>query len=66
MGPTKLLLHLLDFPNQSISFLKMFTVGFFLFIARELIFFLKKKKNHHTQSSLELYSSMRCSFRIFA
>jgi len=44
MGPTKLLLHLLDFPNQSISFLKMFTVGFFLFIARELIFFLKKKK----------------------
>jgi len=44
MGPTKLLLHLLDFPNQSISFLKMFTVGFFLFIARELIFFFKKKK----------------------
>jgi hypothetical protein len=49
MGPTKLLLHLLDFPNQSISFLKMFTVGFFLFIARELIFFFKKKKkSSHT------------------
>ena len=66
MGPTKLLLHLLDFSNQSISFLKMFTVGFFIYSKRTDVFYFLFKKNQHTQSSLELYSSMRCGFRIFA
>jgi len=47
MGPTKLLLHLLDFPNQSFSFLKMLTVGFFIYSKRTDVFFFKKKINTH-------------------
>jgi hypothetical protein len=65
MGPTKLLLHLLDFPNQSFSFLKMLTVGFFIYSKRTDVFFFLKKKSTHTIFS-GVILSMRCGFRIFA